>query len=276
MVVLQPDYGATKARATQRVLGTLGGSFLASLVLWLHPPYPLLMAGIAVVCFAFTFQLKRDYAAAVFYITLLMVLQMEASGPVTMALTVQRLSFTLAGCVLALLAALTFWPVWERDRFPPLMAAALRANAAFLTSLGASPGHWALVQAKRRAERANSLVFSSLNRMAGDPKVQQDGVERSAALANGNLRITRWLSVAALHAEAETGTFRSLEPLAQAATGALEALAAVVEGADPEGLAAPRIALEASPVPVLAEPRAAWVGTQLEQAATELSAMLLE
>ena len=282
MVVLQPDFGATKERATQRVLGTLAGSFLASLILWLHPPYALLMAASALTCFAFTFELKRDYTAAVFYITLLMVLQMEASGPVTMALTVQRLAFTLGGCVLALLAALTFWPVWERDRFPPLMTGALRANADFLALLGprlgqgGQGGPWPLIQAKRKAERANSQVFSSINRMAGDPKVHQEGLDRAAALANGNLRITRWLSVAALHANAQVPPLPTLEPLAAAAAQALEAMAGEVAGAEPDGLGPVRAALEQATQPTLPEPRAAWIQLQLEQAATELSAMLLE
>ena len=281
MVVLQPDYGATKARATQRVLGTLAGSLLASLILWLHPPFGLLMAASALACFAFTFQLKRDYAVAVFYITLLMVLQMEASGPVTMALTLQRLSFTLAGSVMALLAALAFWPVWERDRLPPLLAAALRANAAFLEQLaprlqGAPGGNpWTLIHAKREAERANSQVFSSLNRMAGDPRIQQDGIERAAALANGNLRITRWLSVATLHAGERGPALAGLEPLSAALAAALEALAAVVEGAAAETLAPARAALEDLPLPAGPGPREAWVAEQLEQAATELSGMLL-
>lgn len=126
ILVLQPDYGATRMRATQRTLGTLGGSFSASLILWVKPPYWFLMAATAVVAWAFTFELRRDYAVAVFFITLLMVLQMEAAAPMTILLTVQRLSLTLAGCLAALVAALTFWPVWERDRLPPLLAEARR------------------------------------------------------------------------------------------------------------------------------------------------------
>ena len=280
MVVLQPDYGATRARATQRALGTLGGGLAGSLLLWLHLPLWPLLAATAAACWAFTYYVKRNYAVAVFYITLLVVLQFEAAGPVTVALTVQRFLETLAGCVLALLAALSFWPVWERDRFPPLLADAIRANRVFLERLclglggeaGVTPG--SVTKVKRKAQRANSLVFSSLNRMAGDPRIQQEGIERSAALANHNLRITRALSVGAVHVAPGTPPFPGLEPMAQAAGAALEALAAVVEGADPAGLDGPRSALEAAALPVPADPRTAWVTAQLEQAGTELSAML--
>jgi uncharacterized membrane protein YccC len=203
----------------------------------------------------------------VFFITLLVVLQFQAAGPVTAALTLQRLALTLAGCVMALLAALCFWPVWERDRFPPLLADAIRANRAFLERLcrglagaeGVTP--WSVTQAKRRGQRANSLVFSSLNRMAGDPRILREGIERAAAMANHNLRITRGLSVAAVH----------FTPDAQP----MEALAAVVEGAGPASLALPRADLEAAALPSPPDPRNAWVTGQMEQVRTELSAMLL-
>ncbi|BDU71929.1 FUSC family protein [Mesoterricola silvestris] len=282
MVVLQPDYGATRLRATQRAVGTLAGGLVGSLLLWLHLPLWLLMAATAAVCATFTYYVKRNYAVAVFYITLLVVLQFEAAGPISLSLTLQRLAFTLSGCLLALLAALSFWPVWERDRFPPLLAGALRANALFLDrlcrGLGGDPDltPQLMLKAKRKAQRANSLVFSSLNRMAGDPDVMREGIEHNAALANQNLRVTRWLSVAAVHFRDGAPPIPGLEPLARAAGEALEAMAAVAEGADPALLAGPREALEGVELPGLAEPRTAYVTSQLDLAGTELSAMLME
>jgi uncharacterized membrane protein YccC len=281
MVVLQPDYGATRERATQRALGTIFGGLAGSLLLWLHLPLWPLLAATAAVCWAFTYYMKRDYAVAVFFITLLVVLQFEAAGPVSITLTFQRLGETLAGCVLALLAALSFWPVWERDRFPPLLAGALRANRTLLERLcrglaqapGVTPG--SVTQVKRKAQRANSLVFSSLNRMAGDPKLRQEGIERSAALANHNLRLTRGLSVAAVHCAPGAPAIPGLEAFVQAAGVALETLAEVVEGtAAPGCMAQARTDLEAAALPEPGDPRTAWVTAQLEQAGTELGSML--
>ena len=59
VVVLQPDYGATRRRAAQRMLGTLAGSILASLLLLLHLPLAAIMVATAVACCAFTYHLKR-------------------------------------------------------------------------------------------------------------------------------------------------------------------------------------------------------------------------
>jgi uncharacterized membrane protein YccC len=206
---------------------------------------------------------------------------MEATGPVTLALTLQRLGFTLAGCLLAVVGAIVFWPVWERDQMPPLLAEALRANRVLLDALlGRMEGQEAgglkqVVEAKLQAQRANSLIFSSLNRMAGDPKIHRQGLEEAAALANGNLRITRWLNAGSVHLQ-EDLPLLPLSPFRQAACASLEALAAVVEGGDPETLAQAQAALEAASLPGAIDVRATWVLGQLAKTGTELSAMLLQ
>jgi uncharacterized membrane protein YccC len=286
-VVLQPDYGSTRQKAAQRMLGTLAGSILASLMLALRLSYIPLMAATAASSFAFVYLLKRNYGVAVVFITLFVVLLTESSGPVTLDFAVERLAITLAGGFLAVLAALVFWPVWERHRFPPILAQAVLANAAYLRTLG---GHLDRGQsydhetsmAKRRAEKANGEVFSSLQRMMGDPKYRQERLEEAAALANGNQRLTRTLNLVAVHlsgdrAEAGSEVIR----FAANAAHALDSLAAAVTSreASAERLERMRQALDEAHVPdppagAEAEPRR-WIYAQFARAATELSAMLL-
>jgi uncharacterized membrane protein YccC len=200
LVVLQPDYGSTRLRATQRLLGTLAGSILASVVLWLHLPFPLLMAATALTAFGFGFFLRRNYGIAVIYITLFVVVLTESLGPVTLALTVERVTDTFAGGLLALLAALIFWPAWEEDRFRPVLVKALRANARYMRIVGerlatGMPYDVEVVSAKRATESASAEVFSSLQRMSGDPKNFRDRLSELAVVANGNQRVTRSLNL---------------------------------------------------------------------------------
>lgn len=290
VVVLQPDYGSTRQRAAQRVAGTLAGSLGASLLLWLHLPFAALTLATAATIFTFGFLVKRNYGLAVFFVTLFIVLLTEANGPVTIAFTAERTASTLAGGALALLAALFFWPVWERDRFPPVLAQALRGNRDYLQVLAArlaAGGAYdaEATAAKRRSEAANSAVFSSLQRMIGDPKNQQEGIEQAAALANGNQRLTRALTVITLHiASGAPLTWPDLDRFTRLAGEALEILAVGVEQGAPrmaelESLLA---ALEnfrfPGPGPDAAGhgvPRDRWVFAQLTRAATELSAMIL-
>ncbi|MCX6953488.1 MAG: FUSC family protein, partial [Verrucomicrobia bacterium] len=271
-------------------LGTLGGSVLASGMLWLQLPFWALSIATAATIFTFGYFIKRNYGVAVFFITLFIVLLTEANGPVTLGFTVERLASTLGGGALALLAAAYFWPVWERDRFPPILAAALRSNRDYLRLLrqrlatGGSYDREATL-AKRGAEVANSAVFSSLQRLSGDPRSQRLGLEQSAALANGNQRITRALTVIALHLTPGLPLERrELDEFVRLATEALDALADSIERGEPlhDPLEAVSARLERLRLPLpptgatdAAARRDHWVFSQLARAGTELGAMLL-
>jgi uncharacterized membrane protein YccC len=287
VVVLQPDYGSTRQRAAQRVLGTLAGSLAASGLLWVRPPPAVLLAATAVCAFAFAFLLKRRYGVAVVFVTLFVVLLTEAESPVTLAFTAERMGSTLAGGALALAAALFFWPVWERDRLPPVLARALRANRDYWTILSARLAEGGaydaeVIRRKRAAEAANSAMFSSLQRLMGDPKHQQAGLAGTAALANGNQRITRALSVVALHLTPGQPLNRpNFLPFTAQVTATLESLAQAVEtGAlaarpDVAGLEQLRLPPPGDGTRDPAAQRDHWVFAQYTQAATELAAMLL-
>jgi len=285
VVVLQPDYGSTRKKAAQRVLGTLVGSVAASLILWLRLPFPLLMLACAATIFTFGYWLKRDYGIAVVFITLFVVLLTEASRPVTFALTLERSGATLAGGLLALLAAQLFWPIWERDRLPPILASALRANRDYLRlqieRLTSGQAFDATArEAKRRAERANGAVFSSLKRLNGDPKNRREGLEHAATIANGNQRIIRALNVLALHLRGqEAWDDPSVRRFARQAEHAFDAIAVAVasEAELAPAAAAALQALEREPLPAPAESAgtARWAFRQLTQVTTELCALLV-
>lgn len=289
LVVMQPDYGSTRLRASQRVIGTVIGGLLASALLWLRMPHTVLLLAMAVTMFGFAFWLKRNYAIAVFFITLFVVLITETSEHVTVGFTLERLLATLGGGALALIAAQIFWPVWERNVFPKLMAQALRRNRDYLTrlqsALAAGNGYEGeLVAAKRAAETANMAGFASLQRMSGDPKNQQAGVEAAAVLANGNQRLTRALTVVAVQLGHQAAVTRpELARFIELAEETLEALAHAVETEQPDAerfswlrvqlneLTLPATGTGTSPADRLEHS----ASTQFARGATELSAMLL-
>ncbi|MEO6992735.1 MAG: FUSC family protein [Lacunisphaera sp.] len=287
LVVLQPEFGATRVRAGQRVLGTLGGSIAASLLLWLAPPQVFLLIAMAVTVGLFSFWLKRNYAIAVFFITLFVVLITEISTRVTFTFTLERLGATAAGGLLAFLAALLFWPVWERQRLPGLLAKALRANRGYILTIGQHLSNGGaydaeIIAAKRAAELANGMIFASLKRMAADPKSQQTRLEGAATLANGNQRLTQAFTVIALHLTAGS-TVNQPEVAAQVEriADAFALLAVGTETGQPEidklsairqslGRSVPR-APKGSPATSLEH----VVCGQFGRCATELGAMLI-
>ena len=285
VVVMQPDYGATRQRVAERVLGTLLGSVLASGLLFLHPPHSALLAAAALTAFFFALFLKRRYDVAVVFLTVMVVLLTEIGGPVSWELTFERLACTLAGGGLALLAAHIFWPAWEKDRFQPLMSEALLAGRDYIKLLcrclregtGRTPE---LIPAKRRLETANSEVFASLRRMYGEPKNRADILQDAAAMANGNVRLTRVLNLLLLHLanKPPPATESALVELEDAASSALEVLAASCEECDKRSLELALSRLEAVELDGSRpdQKHDSWVFTQLARASTELSAMLID
>jgi uncharacterized membrane protein YccC len=285
VVVMQPDYGSTRQRAGERVLGTLLGSLLASGLLFLKLPHVVLLAAAALTAFFFALFLKRRYDISVVFLTLMVVLLTEIGGPVDWKLTIERLACTLAGGGLALLAAHFFWPAWEKDRFQPLMKEALLASGNYITLLcrrlregtGRGPE---LIPAKRRLESANGEVFASLRRMYGEPKNRADILQDAAAMANGNLRLTRVMNLLLLHLVNKPAPLAApiLTEWQDAACRALDVLAANWEQSNVKALQSvldrlKEIELDGSGA---GQSEDLWVFTQLARGSTELSAMLID
>ena len=282
IVVLQPDYGSTRQKAGQRILGTLAGSALASAFLWVRMPLPVLDALIAVTVFCFAYYQKQRYALAVFFITLMLVLLTETAGSVHLEFTLSRLLCNLVGGGLAIVASLLFWPSWEKKRFPAAMAGAMRAGDTYLAAMMASleagrAFDSVLLHAKRRAETANSIAAASLQRMAGEPARRQSNIDRGTALLHGNTRITRAVTALTLHLQAGRPVPSPEWAQRLALTrGVIDALAARV-GTDDRASAEIRARIDALDglTPSVADARLRLIHTQLAKIATELRAMAL-
>ena len=231
LIVLQPDYGATRRKLGQRLAGTLAGVALGSLLLWLRMPVAAFVLCASAMAFCFGYFLRRHYGLAVFFVTLMVVLMSEAAMPVHLDFTAARLFATVAGGALALVAALVFWPQWERAQSPSILAAALRANRGYLEAVAANFERGDrfvgdAVLTKREAERANSRAAASLQRWLGEPSRLRADTGRIAALTTYSQRLTRAISVLAQHLNQRAGRpFTGAGQTIASMGGALETLA---------------------------------------------------
>lgn len=243
IVVLQPDYGATRQRAAQRVGGTFGGAIVGSALLMAHLPVWLLGILTSLTAFTFAYFLKRKYRVAIFFVTVMVVLVTEMHAPVHMDFTIGRLLSNLTGAGLALLAALYLWPRWEREQFPALLAKAIRANCDYFDAVMkqlATGGSFdrGVVLAKQKAERAGNIAGASLQRMKNDPAHQQKRTAEAAGAVSCNERVTLAIAVLATHLAAGTAlNAPSTTQLADKVRALLEKAALAAEhGTQPEEL----------------------------------------
>jgi uncharacterized membrane protein YccC len=172
LIVLQPHVSGTLRRGLERVGGTIGGGILAALLaVVLHSQlviaavlFPLSLLALAV--------LPVSYAAFAFFLTPAFVLAwLPYSGDWKLALI--RVFNTFAGAVIAILAMIFLFPIYERDRAPAFLRASLTADRRYLEQLAEawktdSPSARQLAGARRRAGLAHNDTEESLQRMLAE------------------------------------------------------------------------------------------------------------
>ncbi len=223
IVVLQPDYGSTRQRAFQRVGGTFAGGLLGGAIAASPVPQWSLGALAGGMAFGFAYFLRRSYATAVFFVTVMLVLITGLHMPVHLDFAISRLLSNLIGATVALVAALYFWPSWEREKLPDLLSKAIRANhdyfAAVARQLARGEGFSReVIHAKQNAERAGSIAAASLQRMQAEPARERKNEAQLGALLTSNQRITSAISVFATHL---SETSSSLSPENKQTAGAV-------------------------------------------------------
>jgi uncharacterized membrane protein YccC len=205
MIVLQPEFGATMTKAFNRMKGTVLGVIAGSLIFLLALPLPVNVAIVVVCTFFMTYFVQRNYAVAAFFITVMVIALFHLLEPVTWQLGIIRLVNTLAGCGVAMLGGYAFWPLWERFRFPALMARALAANRAYLTLIldtlarGGKITFDEFIRFRREAEMTNNNAFVCLRRMENEPRPEKKDLEQFFIITGHNIRLTRLINALNQH-----------------------------------------------------------------------------
>lgn len=168
-IVLKPDFGATATYGILRMLGTLAGLFVASLLLqWFLVSPVLRLIALAAACFVFREMAPRHYGLGVAALSGMLVLLLALAGEPAMPLVEARATATVAGCLLGLAAYLA-WPSWERSRVRVALAGMLRAWSDYLASLKLTD-ETAHSDARSAARAARSNAQASLERLRQEPR----------------------------------------------------------------------------------------------------------
>lgn len=121
-VVLKPDYSSTFSRGVLRLLGTLAGLALATVLYHIFPAGPFLECTLV---FVFTFMLRyvgpANYGVFSVAVSGLIVFELAAAGTPPAQVVATRAINTAAGGILALIAY-ALWPTWERRKTADILA----------------------------------------------------------------------------------------------------------------------------------------------------------
>ena len=222
IIILQPYTSSTFQKGLQRAIGTIGGAFLASLLLLLvHSPAEL--TGIICIGAALTVALLPvNYGLYSLCLTPTFVLLAELDA-VDRHLVWLRMNNTLMGTAIAYIAALALWPASERGRVRDDLVAALRALADYTRCIGECDDEHAAV-ARRDAILGLENCDASLQRLLGD---RSSGGETESLMSI--LIYARHYGVALTDIRKSTSDRLRLEPLMRYASDALHDFASAIE-----------------------------------------------
>ena len=186
-IVLRPDFAATFNFGLLRVVGTILGLLLTTLVLRLTPDVAWAhIAVLGVLCLAFRYLAVAHYGIAVAALTGTVVVLLSFEGVDSNAAMADRVINTALGSGLALLAYL-LWPSWERNQARIALSKMLAAYADYLDALAAPADRGTRHEVRTATRTARTNAQASLDRMRAEPGTPAVLLELAETLfANGN------------------------------------------------------------------------------------------
>lgn len=253
LIVLKPEFRETFVTGTARILGTLVGAALATLLLRLLGTHHAVLTLLLLTCVWAGYALFRvNYTLFTLSFTAYVVLLLTLSGVAGATAARYRLIDTVAGGLLALLVY-AVWPTWESYRAREALAVLLEnlaRDARVMLGMYVDPSTWnpdAARHSRDAARLARSNAEASVERMLGEPETTR---RIDPDLALGILAAARRYAVGALALHA--GLDQRPSPRAALAAfrdriaDTLERLAAALRQGAPAPVA-PAITLESDP-----------------------------
>ena len=235
-IVLRPDFGATLNFGLLRVVGTVLGLVLTTLVLRFTPDAPWAhIVVLAILCVAFRYLATAHYGIAVAALTGTVVILLSFDGVESAAAMTDRVLNTVLGSAMALVAYV-LWPSWERTRARAALAEMFDGYAAYLATLAGPAPPRERRDARTLSRTARTNAQASLDRMRSEPATPVHLMEMAQTLfANGNRLARTAMTLEAMVDDMGDMNRDLVGPLVRESSGALHALADALRHSQPPG-----------------------------------------
>ncbi|EFH89286.1 FUSC family protein [Ktedonobacter racemifer] len=245
MLVLRSDFITTFTRGIARLLGTMLGAVLTTLlVVFLQPSQPMLVAIITIAAYLMYSTLPANYAIFSAAVAMAVVFLDSFTTSQTVMTAAYRAIDTAIGGALALLIY-ALWPTWEQSQVPATISRRIETLGHYLDAilhLYADPGELQTVTLDQRhlEERlARSNARGSVRRMLQEPKAHRVPAELAEGLLEAADPLTRrGLTLEAyLRDHAQRSALPAMATFGQQVDEAMSRLAAALrEGRQPPPL----------------------------------------
>ena len=178
LVILRPNYGLTKDRAKDRIIGTLLGATIAFGIVMLTQS-AIVFAILAVVSLILAFSLmQQNYRWAATFITLVIVFVYALIHPDIFSVIQYRVIDTVIGGAIAFTAIYTLFPSWEVLNLKTVLFNAIKKNNSYLKATeefyqNKEEQQLTYKVARKEAFLALSELSAAFQRITQDPKSKQ-------------------------------------------------------------------------------------------------------
>ena len=178
IVIMRPNYGLTKERSKDRVIGTLIGALIAIGIVLLTQNV-IVYSVLAIISLTLSFSLiQQNYKSAAALITINIVFVYSLINPNAFQVIQYRVIDTLIGASIAVIANYTLWPSWEALNLKSVLVDALNKNRKYLIATqelyhDKKDNELGYKVARKEAFLAISNLNAAFQRLTQDPKSKQ-------------------------------------------------------------------------------------------------------
>ncbi|AUC83227.1 FUSC family membrane protein [Lacinutrix sp. Bg11-31] len=178
VVIMRPNYGLTKERSKNRIIGTIIGAVIATGIILITKNTNVYMV-LAVVSLTFAFSLiQQSYKAGAAFITLNIVFVYALIDPNAFLVVQYRVIDTVIGAIIAVLANYLLFPSWEYKNLDLVIENVILSNANYLNATknlyhDKEENSLAYKVSRKQAFLAMSNLNAAFQRLTQDPKSKQ-------------------------------------------------------------------------------------------------------
>ncbi|QRM87899.1 hypothetical protein FG167_01225 [Lacinutrix sp. WUR7] len=178
IVIMRPNYGLTKERSKNRIIGTIIGAVIATSIILITKNTTVYMV-LAVVSLTFAFSLiQQSYKVGAAFITLNIVFVYALIDPNAFLVVQYRVIDTILGATIAVLANYLLFPSWEYKNLNTVIVDVMLSNSKYLEATknlyhNKKENSLAYKLSRKKAFLAMSNLNAAFQRLTQDPKSKQ-------------------------------------------------------------------------------------------------------